>query len=580
MARKPHQDARPRAWWLRWLSPSVPLKATEFTESAEALDTELGRDALRQMIARKRQNDAIRQREFDYLRKLRKQSPAAFTQASGPASLFPDSVAYHAQVRTVTLEKINQIEAQFSHQGWLGPPALRPSGAPPQAAEAAQLSAAAAEPMHGGAARRKPANLPAGLAESADPAGNAHSAREFVPTRMPSLWPQAPLSVCEPVPGYVASEPAWSEPAGWSQPAEVLSDPELEEAAIRYANHDPHGAEAVLLAALQGPPARADQVQSWLSALFDLYRATGQQDRFDAMAIEFAQRHGRSAPAWEDLAQAVAARVMHASLPDSAAPQKTTAPALWACPAVLDEAAVQQLQALSVAALARAPLQPQVLDWRAIQSVLPPAQSALAALLVHWCGQPVTLQMLGASQWLRCLQALTPPADRNVPASAWGLRLQALRLLGLQQAFELVALDYCMIYEVSPPSWQPPRCTCGADSLSSEWGESYAATQADASVSALGAADAMPTLQGELLGDVSATLARLVSSLAESERLVIACPYLIRVDFPAAGCILNWVRDQHGLGREVQLRDVPRMVAAFLCLVGIDEFALILPRQN
>lgn len=580
MARKPNPDARSRAWWLRWLSRPAPLTPAEVTEPPQALDTELGREALRQMIARKRQNDAIRQREFDYLRKLRKQSPAAYTQASGPASLFPDSVAYHAQVRTVTLEKINQIEAQFSHQWWLGAPASRPYGPLTRTGEGGHAPAAASEPLGRGASRRKPSNLASGQDGPADPAAVAPAAREFVPTRMPSLWPQSPMSACEPAPGYVVSEPVWSEPADWAEPREVLSDPELEEAAIRYANHDPQGAEAVLLAALQGPPARADQVQVWLSALFDLYRATGQQDRFDAMAIEFAQRHGRSAPGWEDLAQAASVRAPRARPAVSAGQQKAQDAVLWACPAVLDEEAVQQLQALSVAAWDRAPLQPQVLDWRAIQGVLLPAQSALTALLAHWCGQPMVLQMLGTPQWLRCLQALTPSTDRSAPASAWGLRLQVLRLLGLQQAFELVALDYCVTYEVSPPSWQAPRCTCRADSLPSEWGDPLAAVPVGASVPEQGAADAAPTLQGELLGDVSATLARLASSLADSERWVIACPYLIRVDFPAAGCILNWVREQHGQGRDIQLRDVPRMVAAFLCLVGIDEFARILPRQN
>ena len=44
----------------------------------------------------------------------------------------------------------------------------------------------------------------------------------------------------------------------------------------------------------------AVQEEFWL-ALFDLYRATGQAERFDALAIDFAARFGRSAPLWVSL---------------------------------------------------------------------------------------------------------------------------------------------------------------------------------------------------------------------------------------------------------------------------------------
>ena len=78
-----------------------------------------------------------------------------------------------------------------------------------------------------------------------------------------------------------------------------MHEPDLEEAAIRFANGDHSGAESGLLEVLaqhqQDDPAQ--QLEIWMT-LFDLYRATGQQDRFDALAIDFAAQYGRSAPLW------------------------------------------------------------------------------------------------------------------------------------------------------------------------------------------------------------------------------------------------------------------------------------------
>ncbi len=61
---------------------------------------------------------------------------------------------------------------------------------------------------------------------------------------------------------------------------EFAHDPELEEASIRFANGDDAGAEAGLMEVLGPQGARIDHDETWLT-LFDLYRATGQQDRFE-----------------------------------------------------------------------------------------------------------------------------------------------------------------------------------------------------------------------------------------------------------------------------------------------------------
>ena len=44
--------------------------------------------------------------------------------------------------------------------------------------------------------------------------------------------------------------------------------------------------------------------ETWL-VLFDLYRATGQQDRFESLALDYARQFGWSAPQWFSLPKMV-----------------------------------------------------------------------------------------------------------------------------------------------------------------------------------------------------------------------------------------------------------------------------------
>jgi hypothetical protein len=60
----------------------------------------------------------------------------------------------------------------------------------------------------------------------------------------------------------------------------------------------------------------------------------------------------------------------------------------------------------------------------------------------------------------------------------------------------------------------------------------------------------------------------------------VSCDKLVRVDFSAAGSILNWVAAREAEGCHVQFRDVPRLVAAFFKVIGIDEHARVVLRSR
>src|SRR5450830_1462232 len=83
-------------------------------------ENEYGKAALKEMIERKRQNDFVRRREFDHLRKVRRNGPVLNPELASRPSFFQTSSISNLDERAMTLKKIDEIEAQMSKQWWKG----------------------------------------------------------------------------------------------------------------------------------------------------------------------------------------------------------------------------------------------------------------------------------------------------------------------------------------------------------------------------------------------------------------------------------------------------------------------------
>ena len=84
-------------------------------------------------------------------------------------------------------------------------------------------------------------------------------------------------------------------------------------------------------------------------------------------------------------------------------------------------------------------------------------------------------------------------------------------------------------------------------------------------------------LSGQVVGESGSALTLLGHDHAPGAHLVVSCKGLLRVDFSAAGSILNWAAICHSQGCQVQFRDVHRLVAAFFSVIGITEYARVTP---
>lgn len=236
------------------------------------------------------------------------------------------------------------------------------------------------------------------------------------------------------------------------QGARSVYDGSIEEAAIRFAHGDDAGAEAILLQTLAPDSPSADHDDTWL-ALLDLYRATGDAEKFAAAGVRYAQHMKRAAPEWISL-RALARNVQASAAADSeSAPRAApVGGADWASPARLTRESLLGLTRALAAAGAS-----WKLDWNALDAIEADAAGPLRALFNHWADSAVQLRFAGSDRLLIVLTEATPVNNRQVDAVWWQLHMAALRVMHRADEFELLALNYCITYEVSPPPWEDPK---------------------------------------------------------------------------------------------------------------------------
>jgi ABC-type transporter Mla MlaB component len=575
-------------------------------------DEAMSKLLLKEMIERKRRNDFVRKREFDMLRKMRKRESMVGQDPGARPSFFQSSLPSKPDDRAKTLKKIDEIEAQMSMQWWKtkhgnasslnssdsATSSNFPSGSIAPGTTARSPDARSPQPMLDNALPR----LPAGYGPTEPVSLQAPGKAPVTPAKpvalgQPALVPDPAGVVKSPKPVVLGGlEGANYEVAttGFTYTnmmamdvSEIAHDAELEEAAIRFANGDDSGAEAGLLEMLAPGGSRSGQSETWM-ALFDLYRACDQQEKFESAALNYVQKFDRSAPQWfsmPDMVKAMAAPAVSAASNGPVAD--------WICPSSVG---IQTVATLKVA-LAKAPM-PWRLDWSNLKTVEPLAVEALSKVFAGWSAQPLQLRFIGDGQLQKVLQNATPSGQRDTPQAAWQLRMEALRVTHRPDEFELAALDFCVTYEVSPPSWETARCEyksmdsyglaiaghtiigdASRDSVLSSLGPSEGDTQMDALTSQM--ANLMSIeLSGQIEGDAVTTLEQLDTKLLGADIMMISCAKLIRVDFSAAGTLLNWVSARQAEGRAVQFSEVNRLVAAFFNVIGITEHAKVLTRRD
>ncbi len=558
---------------------------SEINSRQDDPEGDLAKAELRAMVERKRRNDFVRKRELDMLRRIRREglTPEQLAALASSPSRMGDDERISEPSSKIDLgvkAKIDEIEQQMVGESFAttqAVPKQEPGFFETSTRPVAFASTVAASPaMDASGGRVSEFSTPQEvqrLSAPTPPAAVTMGAAipplsDSPASRLPDLPPlDMPLSFTLADPGGAPIEVQ-----------EVVHDPELDEAVIAFANADYESSEHALTELVRPGGSRNLHGETWL-VLFDHYRATGAQGKFEVLAVEYAQQFGLSAPQWFSMPKLVAESTRQASR----TPMGRAGQVSWTAPSLLTAEDVTLLQKRSETL----PM-PWVFDWSPLDDIEIEAAIQLRELFRHWAQQQVDQRWMGGDHFLNQLKELAPVGERDTDPAQWMLRLEALRLANRPDQFDEAAIDYCVTYEVSPPSWERAKCRVrigGEGSSTNSPATSTMQSEAqssflDTSVHEPANVAAQLELMGQLSGDISDTLKVMGSEVGDATLINISCTKLIRLDFMAAGDLLNWVLSRRSENRTVVFNDAHRLVALFFGAMGINEHAKVKVRIN
>lgn len=327
-------------------------------------------------------------------------------------------------------------------------------------------------------------------------------------------------------------------------PAQPQTAPVVEEIAIMYANGQLEVAEQMLIDSL-ADVGLTDRSVWWM--LFDLYQASGRQDDFDNIAIDYASRFETSPPTWAPPAPPAGGERGYAGVTPT---ESFTG--------VLDDSIAPQLQRLLEAAGANPVVR---LEFGRVKDVTPEGCARLLAALVALRKGKRELIVAGAFELAERVRSTIAIGQRDASEAPWLLLLELLQLMNREKDFEETAMDYCVTYELSPPSFEAPANVATA-----------AAARAPSSSDRFLLPDLIGAASGPLFGAIEAYA-------ADYQPVVLDCSRLARVDYGAASQLLVRLRALAAAEKKIELRDMNHLIAALFKLLGYAEVARLFPHK-
>jgi ABC-type transporter Mla MlaB component len=331
----------------------------------------------------------------------------------------------------------------------------------------------------------------------------------------------------------------------------------IEETAILFANGLIEPAEAGLRAAIQSDQLGESAQNGWLM-LFELLQQRGDKAGFDSLTIEYVLRFESSPPAWleykDDPDSAGASAVGRAA-------QSSSAPII-VLPESVDEGVVKHLEQLKNHSQSH---QSITLDSSNVRSIDPVGAELLLRVINAFKRASHELLLQGADQLLTPLRAAVEAGRRDPSDAVWMLLLEVFRLLNRQHDFEETGIQYCITYEVSPPSWEPAPPNL----------------KTRAAVPRAVVPEAVDGLswRGTLRSEGEPNFGRLIAASRIEKRLIVDCMYLKRVEFATATGMLAMVTKVRQNGASVEFRNVNYLIGALFSLLGVDAVAQIQLRR-
>jgi ABC-type transporter Mla MlaB component len=326
-------------------------------------------------------------------------------------------------------------------------------------------------------------------------------------------------------------------------PVHPQTAPVIEEIAIMYANDQKEFAEQMLQEALRDV-GRTDRTVWWM--LFDLYQVMGRQDDFDNVAIDYASQFETSPPTWSP-------PVVPGSEDNNYA--GVTPTEVFA--GVLDAQVAPRLERLLQLAEES---QVMRLEFGRIADVTPEGCQLMLDTLTTLRKRERELIVAGAAEFAELVRSTITIGQRDASEAPWMLLLALLQLMNREKDFEETAMDYCVTFELSPPSFEAPKHVATSTTIT-------APTRTECFM-----------LPAVVNGGTNSLFDAIDAYAAQSPTLLIDCSRLARVDYGAASALLNRLRPI-AEQKKIEFRDMNHLVAALFKLLSFAEVARLFPHK-
>ncbi|WP_211442319.1 STAS domain-containing protein [Collimonas humicola] len=334
----------------------------------------------------------------------------------------------------------------------------------------------------------------------------------------------------------------------------VSDTPEvIEEAAVLFASDQSDIAEALLLSAIsEDQLGSSTHIVWWM--LLDLYQITGKQQEFDNLSVDFANKFETSPPTWIDIMTLD---------PQAKSQEKTGATPAVAFSGKLDANIGKQLERAQKLSVTHPAVR---LEFTRVSSVDPIGCGLLLRMLKKLQKSGLDLVLVGADELADKIREILLVGRRDETAAPWLLLLEILHLLNLEQAYEDASIDYSITFEVSPPPFVAPHSKIIT-----------AAEETPVANTAGSNSLLMPIL---IEGRTEELLTKIQTHANSHSPAIMDCSRLVRVDFSAAGELLNGLAQLASNGNAIEFHNVNHLVTALFKVVGIQEIVRVVSRKN
>jgi ABC-type transporter Mla MlaB component len=326
-------------------------------------------------------------------------------------------------------------------------------------------------------------------------------------------------------------------------PAHPQTAPVIEEIAIMFANDQMEFAEQMLLESLRDV-GRTDRTVWWM--LFDLYQVMGRQDDFDNVAIDYASQFETSPPTWAPPVPVGTEDTNFAGV----TPTEVFS-------GVLDGQIAPRLERLLALADNN---QVMRLEFGRIADVTPEGCALMLDTLTVLRKRERELIVAGAAEFSELVRSTIKIGDRDASEAPWMLLLALLQLMNREKDFEETAMDYCVTFEVSPPSFETPKHVATTSTIT-------APTRTECFM-----------LPAVVNSGANSLFDAIDAYAAQAPTLLIDCSRLARVDYGAASALLNRLRPI-AAEKKIEFRDMNHLVAALFKLLSFAEVARLFPHK-